>query len=161
MSTGWARDRDSRIVSDPGFRAVTARLWAALHIHEGDGTTGVMTRAGNWTRVALIVGAMRLIELLCHLGVIKPLTMIAPSQMALELARRMIASGELTVTAAHTFTEVGTAFAVSVAAGAARWGRWCMRSRACAVRSIPCWRAGMRCRIFVPVLPVCWWRYSV
>src|ERR1700674_3796851 len=30
VSTGWSRDRDSRIVSDPGFGAVTARLWAAL-----------------------------------------------------------------------------------------------------------------------------------
>ena len=30
MSTGWARDRDSRIASNPGFGAVTARLWAAL-----------------------------------------------------------------------------------------------------------------------------------
>ena len=47
-----------------------------------------MTRARGiiWTRVALIVGAVGLIELLCRLGVIKPLTMIAPSQMAFELA---------------------------------------------------------------------------
>ena len=30
VSTGWARDRDSRIASDPGFGAITARLWAAL-----------------------------------------------------------------------------------------------------------------------------------
>jgi NitT/TauT family transport system ATP-binding protein len=30
VSTGWARERDSRVVSDPGFGAVTARLWAAL-----------------------------------------------------------------------------------------------------------------------------------
>ena len=30
VSTGWARDRDSRIASDPGFGTVTARLWAAL-----------------------------------------------------------------------------------------------------------------------------------
>src|ERR1022692_1630410 len=27
VETGWARDRDSRIVSDPKFGAVTARLW--------------------------------------------------------------------------------------------------------------------------------------
>ena len=30
VSTGWERNRDSRIASDPGFGAVTARLWAAL-----------------------------------------------------------------------------------------------------------------------------------
>ena len=63
-------------------------------IHKGDGTTGVMTRARSiiWTRVALIAGAVGLIELLCRMGIIKPLTIIAPSQMAFELAR-MLASG--------------------------------------------------------------------
>lgn len=30
VSTGWARERDSRIVSDQGFGAITGRLWAAL-----------------------------------------------------------------------------------------------------------------------------------
>ena len=30
VETGWPRDRDSRIVSDPGFGAVTARLWSSL-----------------------------------------------------------------------------------------------------------------------------------
>ena len=30
VRTGWARDRDSRIASDPSFGAITARLWAAL-----------------------------------------------------------------------------------------------------------------------------------
>lgn len=78
-----------------------------------------MTRARGiiWTRVALIVAAVGFIELLCRLGVIKPLTMIAPSQMALELVR-MMASGELITPAARTFMEVGVAFAVSVLAGA-------------------------------------------
>ncbi len=79
-----------------------------------------MTRARGifWTRVALIVLAVGLIELLCRLGVIRSLTMIAPSQMAFELAR-MMASGELTTPAVYTFTEVGTAFAVSVMTGGA------------------------------------------
>jgi len=70
------------------------------------------------TRVALIVGVIGVVELLCRLGVIKPLTMISPSQMAFELAR-MIASGELTAPAAYTFAEVGVAFAVSIVAGGA------------------------------------------
>ncbi|HEX2943420.1 MAG TPA: ABC transporter ATP-binding protein [Rhodopila sp.] len=30
LDTGWPRDRDSRIVSDPGFGAITARLWSSL-----------------------------------------------------------------------------------------------------------------------------------
>jgi NitT/TauT family transport system ATP-binding protein len=30
VSTGWARERDSRIVSDTAFGTVTGRLWAAL-----------------------------------------------------------------------------------------------------------------------------------
>jgi NitT/TauT family transport system ATP-binding protein len=30
VETGWQRDRDSRIVADPGFGALTARLWASL-----------------------------------------------------------------------------------------------------------------------------------
>jgi NitT/TauT family transport system ATP-binding protein len=30
IETGWGPDRDSRIVSDPAFGAVTARLWALL-----------------------------------------------------------------------------------------------------------------------------------
>ena len=30
VTTGWSRDRDSRIVSDPGFGAVTGRLWSTL-----------------------------------------------------------------------------------------------------------------------------------
>ena len=79
-----------------------------------------MTRARSiiTTRLALITAAIGLVELLCRLGIIKPLTMIAPSQMALELAR-MIASGELAAPAANTFIEVGIAFAVSVVAGGA------------------------------------------
>jgi len=77
-----------------------------------------MTRARGivLTRVALIVGVVGVVELLCRLHVIKPLTVISPSQMAFELAR-MIASGELTAPAAYTFAEVGAAFAVSIVAG--------------------------------------------
>ena len=48
-----------------------------------------MTRAQGiiWTRVALIVGASRPHRAAVPLGVINPLTMIAPSQMAFELVR--------------------------------------------------------------------------
>jgi NitT/TauT family transport system ATP-binding protein len=30
VETGWPRDRDSRIVSDPAFGRVTGRIWEAL-----------------------------------------------------------------------------------------------------------------------------------
>jgi NitT/TauT family transport system ATP-binding protein len=30
VETGWSRDRDSRVVSDPNFGALTARLWSSL-----------------------------------------------------------------------------------------------------------------------------------
>jgi NitT/TauT family transport system ATP-binding protein len=30
VDTGWNRDRDSRIVADPAFGAITARLWSSL-----------------------------------------------------------------------------------------------------------------------------------
>ncbi|SKA34988.1 NitT/TauT family transport system ATP-binding protein [Enhydrobacter aerosaccus] len=30
VTTGWPRERDSRIVSDPGFGVITARLWSSL-----------------------------------------------------------------------------------------------------------------------------------
>ena len=32
VDTGWPRDRDSRIVSDPAFGALTARLWSHLRV---------------------------------------------------------------------------------------------------------------------------------
>ena len=30
VQTGWARERDSRVVSDPHFGELTARLWSSL-----------------------------------------------------------------------------------------------------------------------------------
>jgi NitT/TauT family transport system ATP-binding protein len=30
VATGWASDRDSRIVADPGFGALTGRVWTQL-----------------------------------------------------------------------------------------------------------------------------------
>jgi NitT/TauT family transport system ATP-binding protein len=32
VATGWPRERDSRIVSDPRFGAITARLWDKLRV---------------------------------------------------------------------------------------------------------------------------------
>jgi len=70
----------------------------------------------GWTRTAVVVGLVLLLELLCRTHVIKPLTMIPPSVMAVELGR-LIAAGEITDDILQTASEVGTAFAVSVLAG--------------------------------------------
>jgi NitT/TauT family transport system ATP-binding protein len=32
LTTGWPRDRDSRIFSDPRFGELTARLWSSLRV---------------------------------------------------------------------------------------------------------------------------------
>jgi NitT/TauT family transport system ATP-binding protein len=32
LETGWPRERDSRVVSDPGFGVITARLWERLRV---------------------------------------------------------------------------------------------------------------------------------
>lgn len=69
-----------------------------------------------WTRSAVVVGLVLLLELLCRLQVIKPLTMIPPSVMAVEMIR-LIAAGEIADDIGQTTSEVATAFAVSVLAG--------------------------------------------
>lgn len=69
-----------------------------------------------WTRSAVVVGLVLLLELLCRIHVIKPLTMIPPSVMAVEMVR-LIAAGEITDDIRQTTSEVATAFAVSVLAG--------------------------------------------
>lgn len=77
-----------------------------------------MSRAQRvrWTRLAVIVGLVLAVELLCRVGVIKPLTMVPPSVMVAELVR-LIAQGEITGDIAQTVWEVGAACAVSVVAG--------------------------------------------
>src|SRR5262249_40608041 len=74
------------------------------------------TAAVAWTRAAVIVGAVVLVELLCRSGVIDPLTLIPPSEMALALAD-LVASGRIADALVQTFSTVATAFALSVAAG--------------------------------------------
>jgi NitT/TauT family transport system permease protein len=69
-----------------------------------------------WTRSAFVAGLVLLLELLCRLQVIKPLTMIPPSVMLVEMIR-LIAAGEIADDIQQTATEVASAFAVSVLAG--------------------------------------------
>jgi NitT/TauT family transport system permease protein len=69
-----------------------------------------------WTRVAVIVGAVLLIELLCRTKVISPLTLIPPSEMATVLAGLLI-SGQIKDDIVQTFSTVAIAFALSVTVG--------------------------------------------
>jgi NitT/TauT family transport system permease protein len=68
------------------------------------------------TRIALVAGAVLLLEILCRTHVIKPLTMVPPSVMAGEMVR-LIAAGDITGDILQTTTEVGAAFGFSAVAG--------------------------------------------
>src|SRR5262245_8068992 len=74
-----------------------------------------MTRAG-WWRLGVIAGAVPLLELLCRIGVVQPLTLIAPSAMAQALWR-LIASGKITDDAIKTFGNVALALVLAVTVG--------------------------------------------
>jgi len=69
-----------------------------------------------WTRIAFVVGSVLLLEVLCRLHVIKPLTMVPPSVMLTEMVRLTLA-GEISGDIAQTTTEVGAAFGFSAVTG--------------------------------------------
>ena len=79
-----------------------------------------MTRAGAvlTTRVAVLAGAVLLLEILCRRGIIDPLTIIPPSAM-LAATVAQLTSGELTAPALQTFSTILLAFILSVAIGTA------------------------------------------
>jgi NitT/TauT family transport system permease protein len=68
------------------------------------------------TRVAVLAGAVALLELACRLRLINPLTLIPPSTMARDLWD-LLASGELTGDIVQTFSSVALAFGSAVVAG--------------------------------------------
>ncbi len=70
----------------------------------------------GWTRVAVIVGSILLIEALCRLKIINPLTLIPPSEMAASLWE-LIVTGKVTDDIAQTFSTVAIAFVLSVVTG--------------------------------------------
>jgi NitT/TauT family transport system permease protein len=74
-----------------------------------------MSRAG-WLRLLVVAGAALLLELLCRGGVIKPLTLIAPSAMVAALAG-LIVSGKITTDVAKTLGNVAVACALAIVAG--------------------------------------------
>jgi len=70
----------------------------------------------GWTRLAVIVGSIFAIEILCRLKIINPLTLIPPSEMATSLWE-LIVTGRITDDIAQTFSTVAIAFALSVVTG--------------------------------------------
>ena len=85
VTTGWPRERDSTLVADPTFGALTGRLWALLRERVEKGARRLMTRV-RALQLALVGGAVVVLELLCRAGIIDRFTMIPPSEMLLALA---------------------------------------------------------------------------
>jgi NitT/TauT family transport system permease protein len=77
-----------------------------------------MSRAARiaWWRAGVIIGAVLLLELLCRIGVISKLVLLAPSEMAATLWELLL-SGQVTRDIVQTFSTVATAFALSVTVG--------------------------------------------
>lgn len=69
-----------------------------------------------WTRLAVIAGAVGLVELLCRTGVIKPFTMIAPSAMAAALVR-LLQKPDVLADLAFTSTNILIAMVLSIGLG--------------------------------------------
>jgi NitT/TauT family transport system permease protein len=77
-----------------------------------------MTRnaAISLTRIAVIVGGIALLEVLCRRHIINPLTLIPPSEMATSLWH-LFGSQKIWDDIAQTFSTVAFSFVLSVAAG--------------------------------------------
>ena len=131
---------------------------AAWGIDEGH-RARVMTRAAavRWTRIALVAGCVLLLEAVCRLHMINPLTLIPPSAMAIAMVR-MIASGEMIGDIAHTFSAVAIAAVASVIAGFALGTAIYTGCRACGGPSRRCWRRITPCQSSSFIR--CWWRCS-
>ena len=83
IETGWPRDRDSQIVADPAFGAITARLWRLLR-EESLTALGGRERPEHAAAravqlLAVIVIPLAILEILCRYGIIDRLTLPPPS----------------------------------------------------------------------------------
>lgn len=67
-------------------------------------------------RVVVVVAMILLVELLCRLGVIPRMVMVAPSEMAAELGR-ILASGQYSADIAITFTNIAISTVLSILLG--------------------------------------------
>jgi NitT/TauT family transport system permease protein len=87
---------------------------AARGIDEGDRPYR-MSREG-WTRLGLVAAGIAALEVLCRTGTIKPLTLVPPSRMVVDLAG-LLASGAITEDMGQTAIEVGGAFTIAILLG--------------------------------------------
>jgi NitT/TauT family transport system permease protein len=67
-------------------------------------------------RIAWLAGVVLVLELLCRTGIINPLTLIAPSEMAIALWHLLV-SGEIKGDIVQTFSTVAIALALAVTLG--------------------------------------------
>ena len=74
------------------------------------------SRAVALTRIAVIAGAVALLEWLCRAKIINPLTLVPPSEMAVHLVS-LLASGEIGGDLAYTGSTIATALASSIVLG--------------------------------------------
>lgn len=74
-----------------------------------------MTRAG-WIRLAVVVSAVAMVELLCRAGVVPAFTMLPPSEMVAALPE-ILGSGRMTAAIVRTLRNVGVAILASVGIG--------------------------------------------
>ena len=65
-----------------------------------------------WSRAIIVVALILLLEILCRVGIIKPLTLVPPSLMLTDLAE-LLRSGAIAEDIGQTFAEVGTAFVIA------------------------------------------------
>ena len=69
-----------------------------------------------WIRIALLVGAIGLLEVACRIGWVPPTMVIAPSHMVSAMVG-LLASGTLGADIAQTFSSVGIAIVISIVGG--------------------------------------------
>ncbi len=73
-------------------------------------------RAALLVRAALLAGGIVALEICCRFGIIDPLTIIAPSEMAAAMIDRL-GSGELNQSIVNTFSTILLAFVIATACG--------------------------------------------
>jgi NitT/TauT family transport system permease protein len=74
-----------------------------------------MSKAG-WIRLAILVGAVGLLEIVCRTGLVPATTVIAPSLMLASTAQ-LLATGDLWPDIAQTFSSIGIAIVLSIIGG--------------------------------------------
>jgi NitT/TauT family transport system permease protein len=74
-----------------------------------------MSRLG-WIRLGIVLGFFGALELLCRTGIIKAITMIPPSQMAMELAK-LLGEGKIIADIRQTLSAVIVALVLAIVTG--------------------------------------------